>query len=182
MINMNWKLGNFRQTLCQILKMGVELTTGGGGKIFIKKKYPCLSKMVRALLPCFHGTPVESSFNIMNDIIDDKSGRIKVETYNAILNIKYGLKASRNSAIQYFGKKDYLHEGINTNLIRNMRTSCKSYKEELEQKRATKGENKNKLNIRPKQKLVTKRKAKKIAAKAAKKARVTHMQCVSKKH
>lgn len=153
-----------------------------GREDIYKKKYPCLSKMVRALLPCFHGTQVESSFNIMNDIIDDKSGRIKVETYNAILNIKYGLKASRNSAIQYFGKKDYLHEGINTNLIRNMRTSCKSYKEELEQKRATKEENKNKLNIRPKQKLVTKRKAKKIAAKAAKKARVTHMQCVSKKH
>lgn len=64
----------------------------------IVSKYPCLSKMVVSLLSCFHGPQVESSFNVMNDIIDCKSGRINIETYNSVQNIKYGL------TVEHLGK------------------------------------------------------------------------------
>lgn len=150
------------------------------GRDDIEKKYPCLSKMVRSLLSCFHGPQVESSFNIMNDIIDNKSGRINIETYNAIQNVKYGLKASEKSAIKYYEKKDYLHEGVNPKLVKNIKTSCKQYKLELEMKRSALEEKKNRLNVRPKAAMVTKRKAKELFSKAAKKARKTHQQCIAR--
>ncbi|CAC5389051.1 unnamed protein product [Mytilus coruscus] len=108
----------------------------------------------------------------MNNIIDNKSGRINIETNNAIQNFKYSLKACEKSAIAYHNKKDYLHEGINTILVKNMKTSCKQYKLELEMKRNALEEKKNRLNVRPKAAMVTKRKAKELCAKAAKKARV----------
>lgn len=40
------------------------------GKDEVVQKYPNLSKLVQALLSCFHGPQVESSFNVMNDVID----------------------------------------------------------------------------------------------------------------
>lgn len=42
------------------------------GKYEVVQKYPNLSKLVQALLSCFHGPQVES-FNVMNDVIDNKS-------------------------------------------------------------------------------------------------------------
>ncbi|XP_071149982.1 uncharacterized protein [Mytilus edulis] len=150
------------------------------GKDDIRKRYPCLCKMVRSLLSCFHGPQVESSFNIMNDIIDNKSGRINIETYNAIQNIKYSLKACEKGAITFHNKKDFLHEGIDPKLVRNMRTSCKQYKLELEMKRSALEEKKKRLNVTTKTAMVTKRKAKELCAKAAKKARKTHQQCIAR--
>ena len=59
----------------------------------VKERYPYLFKMVTGTLSIFHGPRVESSFNVMGDIIDKKSRRINLETYSAIQDIKYGLKA-----------------------------------------------------------------------------------------
>ncbi|VDI24898.1 Hypothetical predicted protein [Mytilus galloprovincialis] len=106
------------------------------GRDEIRKRYPFLCKMVMSLLSCCHGLQVESSFNVMNDIIDNKSGRINIDTYNAIQNVKYSLKACEKGDIAFHNKKDFLHEGINPKLVRNMRTSCKQYKLELEMKRS----------------------------------------------
>lgn len=41
------------------------------------KKYPLLSKMALALLTCFHGPKVESSFSIMNNILTPESSNMK---------------------------------------------------------------------------------------------------------
>ena len=98
------------------------------GRVDLSKKYPCLCKMVKAVLSCFHGPQVESSFNVMNDIIDNKSGRINIDTYNAIQNVKFGIRASETSSIELFRKKDYLHDRVNPLLVKNMRTSYKQYK------------------------------------------------------
>ena len=48
----------------------------------VKERYPYLLKMVTRTLSIFHGPRVES-----------KSRRINLETYSAIQDIKYGLKA-----------------------------------------------------------------------------------------
>lgn len=85
--------------------------------------------MVKALVSCFHGPQVEASFGVMNDIINGKTNRMNVDTYNAIQGVKYGLKATGKSRIEYFHKEDFLHERANPSLVRNMQSSSGIYKE-----------------------------------------------------
>ena len=59
----------------------------------LKDKYPLLSKMSLVLLTIFYGPRVESSFSVMDDIMDKKSGRMNVSTYSAIETVKYSLNA-----------------------------------------------------------------------------------------
>jgi hypothetical protein len=49
--------------------------------VFKSKKYPELTKLMKAFLSIFHGPIVESSFNIMGDILDEWSCRMNVDTY-----------------------------------------------------------------------------------------------------
>ena len=63
------------------------------GAVKVMDKYPALSKMALATLTCFHGPQVESSFSMMGDILDSRSGRMNIETYGAIQTVKYHLKA-----------------------------------------------------------------------------------------
>lgn len=148
----------------------------------ITKSYPSMSRMVQSVLSCFHGPQVESSFNTMNDIIDAKSGRINIETYNSIQTIKYELTASGQTAVQYFKKDDFLHQKINPSLCRDMTTAHRQYKTILLKKKAASEDQKQLLQVEQAQKIVTKRKAKEISVKAAKKARLSHQQkIVSKK-
>ena len=121
-----------------------------------------------------------SSFNEMNDIIDNKSGRINIDTYNAIQNVKFGIRASATSSIEFFRKKDYLHDRVNPLLVKNMRTSYKQYKCILEKRKTVTEEKKDKLKVKT-DLVVTKRKAKELYAKAAKKARISHSTFAAKK-
>ena len=57
--------------------------------------YPTVVKMVEAVLSIFHGPRVESSFSMMSDIIDPKSGRMNIETYDALQTVKYSLLANK---------------------------------------------------------------------------------------
>ena len=66
----------------------------------IKDKYPLLFKTVTAILSIFHGPRVECTFSIMVNVIDDKSGRINMETYSAIQTVKHSLTA--NQVSDYF--------------------------------------------------------------------------------
>ncbi|XP_064607853.1 uncharacterized protein LOC135472323 [Liolophura sinensis] len=143
------------------------------GKEEICLKYPCLSKMAKAVLSCFHGPQVESSLSVMNDVIDAKSGRLNIETYQAIQNIKYGLKASGKSAVEYFKKRDHLHDKVDHTLVRNVKRSFSQYKAILEEKKSVATEKQKQLYIRA-QSTLTKRKAKELCQKAAKKDRVEH--------
>ena len=74
--------------------------------------FPTLCKMALAIMSCFHGPAVEGSFNIMGDIIDPKSARMNIETFSAIQTVKYGLRASQKSALEYFERKNHLNDPI----------------------------------------------------------------------
>ena len=68
----------------------------------LNEKYPVLSKLSLAALTVFHGPRVESSFSVMGDVMDKKSGRMNVSAYSAIQTVKYSwaAKASKISKKQ----------------------------------------------------------------------------------
>ena len=80
----------------------------------LNEKYPVLSKLSLAALTVFHGPRVESSFSVMGDVMDKKSGRLNVSTYSVIQTVKYSLaaKASKISkkqrSVQIFHREDKL--------------------------------------------------------------------------
>ena len=99
----------------------------------LKDKYPLLSKMSLALLTIFHGPRVESSFSVMGDIMDKKSGRMNVSTYSAIQTVKYSLDAKTSHAfkpksVQVFQRSDWLKSLV---LSEGIRDSEKVYENEL---------------------------------------------------
>ena len=49
-------------------------------KIFKTKRYPILGSVVKASLSVLTGPMVESSFSMMNGIIDSRSGRTEIDT------------------------------------------------------------------------------------------------------
>ena len=56
--------------------------------------------MSLALLTIFHGPRVESSFSVMGDVMDKKSGRMNEPTYSAIRTVKYSLNAKTSHAFR----------------------------------------------------------------------------------
>ena len=96
---------------CRKIMVGPTLPTALVEKKFVradtwwfkpKDKCPLLSKMSLALLTIFHGPRVESSFSVMGDIMDKKSGRMNVSTYSAIETVKYSLNAKTSHTFEYF--------------------------------------------------------------------------------
>lgn len=104
-------------------------------EIFRKTKYTSLSKMVKAILSLFHGPIVEGSFSMMSDIIDKRSGRMQIDTYSAIQTVRYKLLSEKKSAVEFFHKKDFLHQPIDATLCRNLRSSRMNYQKELDEKK-----------------------------------------------
>jgi hypothetical protein len=98
--------------------------------VFQTKQYPCLSKLVKAIISCFHGPVVESTFSSMNYIIDPRCGRMNIKTYSAIQSVKYYLKSKNISALDYFHRSDVKHDPVMMELCKNMQTSNKRYREE----------------------------------------------------
>ena len=58
----------------------------------ISDRYSVPFKVVCAVLSIFHGPRVESTFSVMNNVIYQNSGRMNMEIYGAIQDIKYALK------------------------------------------------------------------------------------------
>ena len=71
------------------------------------KWYPMLSSIGRASLIIFIGLMVEISFSMMNNIIGLRSGRTEIDTYSAIINIKYQLKSAGVTASSNFHRKTF---------------------------------------------------------------------------
>lgn len=99
----------------------------------ISATYPCIFRMVTTVLSIFHGPRVESSFNIMGDVIDAKSGRINMHTYSAYQNVKYALQARHPAAatsrsVNLFCRKQRLYTPVNPTLATNMRQAFSLYK------------------------------------------------------
>ena len=53
--------------------------------------------MTTAVLLIFHGPRVEGSLSGMTDIIESKSGRLDIESYDAMQTVKYALVANQVS-------------------------------------------------------------------------------------
>ena len=104
-------------------------------KIFETKRYPILSSVVKASLSIFTGPMVESSFSMMNDIIDSQSGRTEIDTYSAILSVKYQLKLAGVTALSKFYRKDILRDPVDGNMCYYIRTASSRYKKRLATKR-----------------------------------------------
>ena len=58
------------------------------------QSHPILISVVKASLSIFTGPMVESSFSMMNDIIDSRSGRTEIDTYSAIMTVKCQMKSA----------------------------------------------------------------------------------------
>lgn len=69
-------------------------------------KYPGLCQAVNAAMSIFHGLLVESSFNIMANIIDKKSTTFNITTFSAIQSVKYTLQSRKLSAVDLFSRDD----------------------------------------------------------------------------
>ena len=61
-------------------------------------EFPNFIQVVKTTLCIFYGPRVESSFNLMDDIVDKRSTKINVDTFSSIQTIKYGLKARNRDA------------------------------------------------------------------------------------
>eukprot|EP00111_Clytia_hemisphaerica_P013916 TCONS_00040959-protein len=115
-------------------------------KVFLTKKYPVLSKVVKACLSIFTGPQVESSFSKMNDIIDRKSNRMNVETYDGIMTVKYSLQSKSSSEIYH--RKDPLYDPINSNAVYFVRTANARYKTRIAKKRKEKSDSNKALGAK----------------------------------
>jgi hypothetical protein len=68
----------------------------------IKERYQCLHIIVSACLSIFHGPSVESSFSVMNNIVDSNCSRTSVETFNAYQTVKYSLRSKKINSVERF--------------------------------------------------------------------------------
>ena len=96
----------------------------------LKDKYLLLSKMSLALLTIFHGPRVESSFSVMGDVMDKKSGRMNVSTYSAIQMVKCSLNtktshAFRPKSVQVFQRSDQLKSLVMSEVVEGITNSKK---------------------------------------------------------
>lgn len=101
-----------------------------------QKKYPTLCQLVKPIPSCFHGPQVESSFNVMGDIIDTKSQSMHINTYSAIQTVKYELRQKEKTAVQYYYKKDPVHDPVDSSLVSNLQRSYKTYEQHKAEDRA----------------------------------------------
>lgn len=84
-----------------------------------------LCSIVRARFSIFTWVMVRSSFSIMNDIIESRSGRIEIDTYNIIMTIKYRLKLAGVTDSSKFHRKNILSMDIYV-IIRNLHVVSRS--------------------------------------------------------
>ena len=61
---------------------------------------------MRASLSVFAQPMVENLFSVMNSIIDLHSDRAEIDTYSAIMTVKYQLKSAGVTASGKFHRKD----------------------------------------------------------------------------
>ena len=97
-------------------------------KIFETKRYPILSSVVKASLSILTGPMVKSSFSMMNGIIDSWSGRTEINTYSAIMTVKYQLKSAGVTASSKFYRKDILRNPVYGNMCYYIQTAFSCYK------------------------------------------------------
>ena len=141
----NFKLTTSYLTLLMSLKIQCVTVDKWWSSVSMTGRYPSLCKLALSILTCFHGPQVESSFNAMNDIIDERSGRTDIETYGAIQSVKYAMWALEKSASKIFVRKDKLHDPVGRSLCNNFRLASRWYRENVAEKNCNLQSRKRKL-------------------------------------
>lgn len=107
-------------------------------EIIKRKEYPVLSKMIKALLTCFHGPSVESTFNLMDHFMTENRTSLNIESLDSLQTIKYYLNSVSASTCELFGSKDPLHEPMQQNFGLNLINSWSLYQQSLMEKNQAK--------------------------------------------
>lgn len=68
--------------------------------------YPALNQVVKAALSIFHGPVAESSFSLMNSIIDNRRTNMNMLTFSAVQTVKSQLQSRQKTAVEMFGHTD----------------------------------------------------------------------------
>ena len=85
--------------------------------------------------PCVFTRPmVESLFSMTTDIIDLHSARTEIDTYSAIMTVKYQLKSAGMIASSKFHRKDIFRDSVAGNLCYYMQAHRFRYKKRLSTK------------------------------------------------
>ncbi|XP_025091062.1 uncharacterized protein LOC112562188 [Pomacea canaliculata] len=123
-------------------------------------RFPLLCAAAKALLSCFHGPIVESTFSEMGKILSKEKTNMDVDTYMAMQTVKSRLATAKKTAVEYFAKADPIKEPVSKQLVENMRNAWI----DNEERKATNQETRNKLchemGLEPDQKLPSKAKEK----------------------
>ncbi|GBM12800.1 hypothetical protein AVEN_247575-1 [Araneus ventricosus] len=135
------------------------------------RQFPLVSNMACAILTCFHGPKVDLSFSIMNLVVTSETNRLSVESFDAVQIVKYELMSEKKSTVQLY-KKDYLKDKVDRNLCKNMNSASRNYRAEVLSKKKKSVCDKQSS---PRKKLVSKKAAKKLSAKAVKLQRNIHL-------
>ena len=93
-----------------------------------------LSSIVKASPSVFTRPMVESLFSMTTDIIDLHSARTEIDTYSAIMTVKYQLKSAGMIASSKFHRKDIFRDSVDGNLCYYMQAYRFRYKKRLSTK------------------------------------------------
>ena len=143
-------------------------------KVFARPGYDCLAKIIKALLSCFHGPQVESSFSSMKNIMNCKTSRMNLPTFDAKQTIRYELASAEKSAVQYFQREDIVFSPVNKELTANMKKAHLRHTDEVRRAKEKEQAQKEKLKLKYESK-IAKKKAKEAMELAQRKAHRAHM-------
>ena len=99
----------------------------------------------------------------MGDVIDVKSSNTTVQTYASYQAVKYNLKSANKNAVSYSWKEDFKKDSIDKKLLNSMTNYQQVYLADKEKSQKEMDERRN---------AACKRKAKEMATKSSKKARL----------
>ena len=83
----------------------------------------------------------------MNNVINSKTNRLNVKTFAAIQAVKYDLKATNETTLTRYRRKNSLRSPVNLKLCKRIQSSRKSYHENLKQKRKSKKRRQETLGV-----------------------------------
>jgi len=118
-----------------------RIDTGYWGKVFGLKIssevcFPTLKKLISALLTVFSGPLIESTFNIMDDIVEKDRTALTVANYEAVAIIKTALRMKKTTSTKMTVSRNLIKSCINA--YANYQHYLKQKKELEEEKRAQK--------------------------------------------
>ena len=112
------------------------------------KKYPKLILVVKACLSIFTGPQIEQAFSQMNQIITPTSNRLDVQTYSAMISIRFHLKAKKMTSLTWFHRNDIHKDPIDKGIAHAMQTAYNTYQKKIRAARQEKVEKHQALKVK----------------------------------